>query len=80
MSDRFRFRTPIYRVDGKFKRFEIWHCEDGFFEVARTLLVDDKLHSGHLNNAQASRIKTGGLFTRAILSSTTPPQGPNAGP
>jgi hypothetical protein len=30
MSDRFRFRTPIYRADGKFKKFVYWNAESGF--------------------------------------------------
>lgn len=59
MSDRFRFRTPIYRVDGKFKRFEIWHCEDGFFEVARTLLVDDNATCGTSEQCTGLKDKNG---------------------
>ena len=62
MSDRFRFRTPIYRVDGKFKRFEIWHCEDGFFEVARTLLVDDNATFGRSEQCTGLKDKNGRLI------------------
>ncbi len=29
MSERFRFRTPIYRVDGKFKKFVYWRAVNG---------------------------------------------------
>ena len=62
MSERFRFRTPIYRVDGKFKRFEIWHCEDGFFEVARTLLVDDNATFGRSEQCTGLKDKNGRLI------------------
>lgn len=30
MNDRFRFRTPIYGADGKFKKFVYWNAENGF--------------------------------------------------
>ena len=30
MNDRFRFRTPIYGADGKFKKFVYWNAADGF--------------------------------------------------
>lgn len=59
MSDRLRFRTPIYRVDGKFKRFEFWHCEDGFLEVARTLLVDDNATFGTSEQCTGLKDKNG---------------------
>ena len=30
MNDRFRFRTPIYGADGKFKKFVFWEAASGF--------------------------------------------------
>lgn len=30
MNDRFKFRTPIYGADGKFKKFVYWNAENGF--------------------------------------------------
>lgn len=30
MNDRFRFRTPVYGTDEKFKKFIFWLAEDGF--------------------------------------------------
>lgn len=30
MNDRFRFRTPVYGADGKFKKFVYWDAEAGF--------------------------------------------------
>lgn len=30
MNDRFKFRTPIYGADGKFKKFVYWDAENGF--------------------------------------------------
>lgn len=62
MSERFRFRTPIYRVDGKFKRFEFWHCEDGFLEVARTLLVDDNATFGTSEQCTGLKDKNGRMI------------------
>lgn len=29
MNDRFRFRTPIYRADGNFKKFVYWNAAEG---------------------------------------------------
>mgnify|MGYP001775290961 CR=1 FL=1 len=30
MNDRFRFRTPVYGADGKFKKFVYWEAVSGF--------------------------------------------------
>ena len=30
MNDRFRFRTPVYGADGKFKEFVFWEAVSGF--------------------------------------------------